>query len=73
MIADFARPLNVRAYRQHAGSIEYRHGRYVILAADGSYLGTRSTSKAAAYVLEMNTLRLLYRRPELDYQQGSPW
>jgi hypothetical protein len=62
MTADLARPLAVRAYRQHAGYIEFRHGRYAIFAADGSYLGTRSTRKAAAYVLEMKTLRLLYRR-----------
>jgi hypothetical protein len=24
-------------------------------------------------VLEMNTLRLLYRRPELDYEEAPPW
>jgi hypothetical protein len=62
MTADLARPLHVRAYRQYAGTIEYRHGRYAIFAADCSYLGTRRSREAAAYVLEQNTLRLLYRR-----------
>jgi hypothetical protein len=73
MSADLARPFGVRAYRQHAGHIELRQGRWAIFAADGSYLGTRRTREGAAYVLAQNTLRLLYRRPELDYEEAPPW
>jgi hypothetical protein len=72
MTAELARPLAVRAYRQHAGHIELRQGRWAIFAADGSYLGTRHSREAAAYVLSQNTLRLLYRR-EPEEPEWHAW
>jgi hypothetical protein len=72
MISEFYRPLYVRAFGQQSGHIEprqdpaTRRARWLAFAPGGSYLGAYSTRDRAAYALEQNTLRLLYRTAEYE-------
>jgi hypothetical protein len=60
-LSTFARSFDVRSYRQHAGQIEYRDGRWEIWGPDGEYWGTRRRRDAAVHALEQNMLGELYR------------
>jgi hypothetical protein len=68
MIGEFYRPLHLRAFRQRSGHLKLRRdpvsgrGIWFAYGPAGSFLGGHSTRQQAAHVLEMNTLRLLYRR-----------
>jgi hypothetical protein len=79
MIGEFYRPLHLRAFRQRSGHLELRRdpvsgrGIWFAYGPAGSFLGCHSTRQQAAHMLETNMLRLLYRRPEFEYEEWAPW